>query len=428
MKVCLVADYIPGFHKKWSGAEIYCYRLYETLNSNNVDACILTSPFEFSHTTSEKLLPVRSIFKLDGKIARLFQPLIDPLAILDCYVKLRKIRPDIIHFHSKYLLLPVMISARLLGIKTAYTFLDYFLICHRNTFLRDDGSICSKHQGIWCAECSMQIIAGLPAKSLLRSMLKLIACYRTVLLKAILRRIDLYIALTEASKKRAIEHGIAEDKIKVNYYYVPKPIQLEDRAAVAKKYNLDPDLRYLLFVGSVSYHKGLEVLISAMRLIAVKHQQVRLLVGIGDAVPAHLAKIKKSIAVNELNEIVIFLPKMENAEVRNMINFSEIMIVPEQWPNEFGPVILVEALFYGRPVVASKIGGIGEFIVDGKNGYTFTHNDPADLAAKTSQILSDQQLYRQLLGYSKADLLKLPVFNDDLLAIYRRTIGKESTA
>ncbi len=422
MKVCLIADYIPGFHKKWSGAEIYCYSLYEKLTNDNIETCIFTIPFDFNRPAAECFVQIRSLFKLDGKIARLLQPLIDPLAIFDCYVKLRKIRPDIIHIHSKYLLLPVMISARLLGVKTAYTFLDYFLLCHRNTFLKNDGSICSKQQGIWCYECSLQIIAGLPAQSLLKLVLKMIAFYRTLLLEHFLQRIDLYLTLTLASKKRAVLHGIPADKIEVNYYYQPKVSAPAERMALAGKYALDPSWRYMLFVGSISYHKGLEILIRAMEIISAETRNVRLLVGIGDAVPEHLAKIRKLIADHKLSEAVIFLPKMENAEVRNMIEFSELVIVPEQWPNEFGPVILVEALYFGRPVIAGRIGGITEFVIEGENGYTFTHNDPQDLAKKVCRILNEQKIYQRLLNHSRDKLLALPMFSTDIIKIYNERL------
>lgn len=424
MKVCLVADYIPGFHKKWSGAEIFCHNLYEKLTSNNIETCLFTIPFDFSRPVPERFVQIRSLFKLDGKLARLVQPLIDPLAIFDCYVRLRKIRPDIIHIHSKYLLLPVIISARLLGIKTAYTFLDYFLLCHRNTFLKNDGSICLRRQGIWCYECSLQIIAGLPAQSLLKIVLKMIALYRTFLLKHLLQRIDLYLALTLASKKRAARHGIPADKIEVNYYYQPKMSAPENRLAVAGKYVLDPSWRYLLFVGSVSYHKGLEILIEAMRVISVETRKVRLLVGIGDAVPEHLVKIKKLIADHKLTEAVTFLPKMENAEVRNMIEFSELVVVPEQWPNEFGPVILVEALYFGRPVVASRIGGIPEFVVDGANGYTFVHNDPKDLADKIRLIVDNPVNYQNLLKNTRESILNLSICKKDIISNYQEIIAK----
>jgi glycosyltransferase involved in cell wall biosynthesis len=52
-------------------------------------------------------------------------------------------------------------------------------------------------------------------------------------------------------------------------------------------------------------------------------------------------------------------------------------------------MILLEAIQAGKPIVASKVGGIPEIIIDGVNGYTFELNDPYTLTLKIKEIVNN---------------------------------------
>ena len=423
MKVCLVADYVPGFHKKWSGAEIFCYRLYEDLKNKKVDAFIITTPFDKSSKTSRDPIQVPFLFNLESKIGKIFRAIaVDPVSIIFCLRILSKLKPDIIHIHSKYLLTPVIISAKILGIKTVYTFLDYYLLCQRNTFLKDDGTICGKSQGIRCAECTMIN----PLRKSLSFIFKYMALKRSWLNKYFITKIDRFITLTDASKRRIVSHGVSEKKISTVYYFRPRinaNFTIDKDSFVKKDPLLNIKERYLLFVGSVSYHKGLDVLIAALPDIVSNFDDVKLLIGVGDAVPSHLKKINALIDKLNLKKSIIFLPKMDNEDVIKIIGRSHIVVVPEQWPNEFGPVILVEALFCGKPVVASNIGGIREFITDGYNGFTFEPKDAKDLSRKIVNLLENDELYNKLCKNSKQTLNSSIMFKNSITDVYREMIS-----
>ena len=57
------------------------------------------------------------------------------------------------------------------------------------------------------------------------------------------------------------------------------------------------------------------------------------------------------------------------------------MVVPSIWW-ETGPLVVMEAFQYGRPVICSDIGGMSERVTDGVNGLHFRRRDPDDLARK----------------------------------------------
>ena len=56
---------------------------------------------------------------------------------------------------------------------------------------------------------------------------------------------------------------------------------------------------------------------------------------------------------------------------------------------------IIEAMSYGRPVVASKVGGVAEIVLDGINGYALK-NIPQLFAEKIETILSDKELYDKM--------------------------------
>ena len=424
MKVCLVADYIPGFHKKWSGAEIFCHNLYESLKNKNYQVSVLSTPFDMHPIKNKEFIQIFSLIGYRNKIAKILKPcFIDLVSLFHCLFILFKMRPDIIHIHSKYLLAPAVLSAKFLRIKTVYTFLDYYLFCHRNTFLKDNGDICQKRQGVYCSQCSIRIVPEGVLKYIFRPIFICIAWLRSFINGYLSKNIDRYIALSSACKQRAVSQGIPEDKVSVVYYYrakdcLDKPC-IDSIVHDGRYEDINADKRHILFVGSVSYHKGLEVLISALPYIIREYPDVQLLIGVGDAVASHLKRIKSLVDELKLREHVAFLPKINNEEVIKFICFSDVVVVPEQWPNEFGPVILVEALHCGIPVVASRIGGIPEFVREGETGFLFRPTDEKELAAKVSEVFKNEGFREQARQQRSLACREILPFRNDITEVYR---------
>lgn len=65
-----------------------------------------------------------------------------------------------------------------------------------------------------------------------------------------------------------------------------------------------------------------------------------------------------------------------------------MVVIPEQWEN-MSPVVLIEAMCHGKPVVASRIGGIPEFVEDGASGLLADPCSPSSFAGCVSSLLLD---------------------------------------
>lgn len=60
------------------------------------------------------------------------------------------------------------------------------------------------------------------------------------------------------------------------------------------------------------------------------------------------------------------------------------------------PVVLGESMYFGKATVASKIGGIPEFITDGEDGLLATPTEPADFAEKIIRLLKDRLFMQEI--------------------------------
>ncbi|MCK4781644.1 glycosyltransferase family 4 protein [Candidatus Parcubacteria bacterium] len=402
MKVCLVSDQLVGCHEAWSGAEIVCERMVEFFKKENQEIIFITTRFKKKNISRGIFqVPTANIRPLFLK--KIIAPFFRILGIIYSFYYLKKEKPDIVHLlHSNYLFIPVMVSAKILRIPTVFTVLDYFIICSRNNLRLDSGEICDKPEGRQCLRC-----------------ISLLKFFERFIIRLLFKNLNGIITFTETSKSRLVKHGIPADKIKVIYTYNLSP----EFAAGNKGKESKITPNSILFIGTFFEYKGLHILIQAMSEIASQVPNSALMVA-GAGYERDRKRIEKMAKDLGLENNIKFLGRKKNQEVSELISKSGIVVVPEQWPSDFGPLILVEAMALGKPVVASKIGAIHEFIKHEKNGFLVGHNQPKQFAEKIVWLLKNKSSAEQMGEQAKKTVQFL--FNDsqnkEILELYKNIL------
>jgi glycosyltransferase involved in cell wall biosynthesis len=141
---------------------------------------------------------------------------------------------------------------------------------------------------------------------------------------------------------------------------------------------------YLLFVGRLRIRKGVEVLLAALPALRRRFPAVRLLVA-GDG--EHRAALEGRAVELGLGSAVAFLGRADASRVRSLLVGARALVVPSTY--EGMPLVVLEAMAAGVPVVASRVSGIPEVVEEGETGWLVPAEDPAALAEALAAVLAD---------------------------------------
>ena len=155
-----------------------------------------------------------------------------------------------------------------------------------------------------------------------------------------------------------------------------------DRTAACLAAKLDTGRRYLLFVGRLEDHmKRVSAIIRAFASLAVEQQDVDLLI-VGDGKDREkLERLAKECVPNR----VYFLGWISSVDTKSpLYNAAECLVLASR--REGFPTVVGEAMACGTPVLAPRVGGISELVVEGQTGWLFDQGDDEALKANLSFI------------------------------------------
>lgn len=176
---------------------------------------------------------------------------------------------------------------------------------------------------------------------------------------------DRVICVSEYIKRQLSNHGISEDIMEVIYNGIDlrEPSQREED--------------FILFVGRLVHTKGIDVLIEAMRNVNTK----LLVCGKGP-------KSKELEGV----EGVDLLGFVSEEKKYDLLRRCKFLVLPSH-KEAFG-IILLEAMSVGKPIVATKVGGVPEVVGDA--GLIVPPKDPKKLSEAIDRLVSDDELRQEL--------------------------------
>jgi glycosyltransferase involved in cell wall biosynthesis len=153
--------------------------------------------------------------------------------------------------------------------------------------------------------------------------------------------------------------------------------------------------RTILFFGTIAPYKGLEYLVTAFPLLAAQRDDYRLIIaGKPRSHESYWTTIEQTIRRDidpaQLIQKIDYVPD-EDTEL--YFKAADVLVLP--YTDVFQSGVLFLGYSFGLPVIAADVGSLKEDIVEGKTGFVFAKQDPADLA-RAIESYFESDLYRCL--------------------------------
>ena len=192
-----------------------------------------------------------------------------------------------------------------------------------------------------------------------------------------------------------------------------------DLSAMSAGPRPDPAPGRLLFIGRLAAKKGVDVLLHALADVPQAD-----LVVVGDGPDA--AALRDLSAQLGLEERVTFAGRLPRDSVAQQLRRAAVLVIPSRTADDGDrdgmPLVLPEGMSAGVPVVASRLGGLAEYVEDERTGLLVEPDDPVALAAAVRRLLDDPALRDRLATTAQQSLTGSPLDLDATAARYRDAI------
>ncbi len=381
-RILHISDSYPGLHDTFGGAEVISSRLVDLFNSAGwQQGLLVTKPDHprrkirgiqlFFSETMEDLLPEEKwITALKGQLFPY-----DPVASQAVSKTLEDFKPHVVLLHTirKFSLHAAEICKQD-GVPVLLMVYDYIHVCPTGMFVDSHQRLCAK-PGRKCISCHTS-----QAKTLFSWSEKLLPI-RSQLFTPLLKQVNGFVVLSEASRKQLSVAGIEKSRIEV----IGQPLGFDGNG-----FQGDPN--HILFIGWGQPRKGLLVVAKALR----KLKKPFTFEAIGALVDDdYVHKVRNELRALGLDPDTCLRGRVDDQDVAASMKRAGIVVVAEQWEN-MSPAILHEAMAARKVVVAGSIGGIPEFVSDGENCFLARFNDPANFAQKINSVLGDREKQKQV--------------------------------
>ncbi len=264
--------------------------------------------------------------------------------------------------------------------------------------------------------------------------------------KTAIEMADAVIAVSKETKEDILRlFDVPEEKVPVIYNGIdPDEYQPTENPEVLKKYGVDPDKPYLLFVGRITRQKGIVHLVSAIKHLNPDHQVV-LCAGAPDT-PEIAAEMEAAVDVarETFGGPIVWIKEMISAEEKiALYSHARVFCTPSIY-EPFG-IINLEAMACETPVVASQVGGMKEIIIPEETGLLvpleqqtespFEAVDPdtfaADLAAGINRLMEDPELCQKMGKAGRArvlDTFSWAEIAKETLALYEKVAAEKKSS
>ncbi len=213
----------------------------------------------------------------------------------------------------------------------------------------------------------------------------------SILIRQILKMPDLIAVLSLEQKKPFAEIGF-EKKAKVVPNTVDQTTYRNEKNNNRAIFNIPEDWIVVLFMAShFDKEKGVTELIKAIPLVTQKHKKtIFVFAGGGKEKVAMLNYCREE----NLDKYVKFTGYLNKKDIILLLNSSDIFALPSY--SEGFPLVILEAMAAGLPIISTPVGAIPEIIENGENGLLVKSMDNIELAEKISYLVEDEKLRKKM--------------------------------
>lgn len=143
----------------------------------------------------------------------------------------------------------------------------------------------------------------------------------------------------------------------------------------------------LLYVGKIEDRRNVYFMVDAFRKVRQLHPDIQLNI-IGDGEKEYREAFFKSIEKEVQEETILYRQKATQAELTDIYQEADIFLFTSNY--EIFGMVLLEAMYFGLPVVSTLNGGSSTLIQDGVNGYVLEGFDVEQWTEKLDMLLKDR--------------------------------------
>jgi glycosyltransferase involved in cell wall biosynthesis len=331
--------------------------------------------------------------RLNQDPAKPFHPTTaDPLTMADIRRALRTGRYDLVHSHDWLMYSYLPLRHGRYGLPHVHTAHDYGLACVKKTYTRDGRDCTAGPRLSRCLPCAADQY-GRPRAAALTAALR---AHRH-------RGIDALTAISPAVAA-TLEKARLPGELPVRVVSSMVPDGLDELARNTPRPAWLPGRPYVLFVGALGPHKGVDVLFTAYRkMLAEWHE--------AEPPPTLVCVGTPRADTPPVPGGVLIRHDVPHAEVMAAWHGAAAGVVPSI--AEAMGQVAVEALLARTPVIASRTGGLADMIRDGESGLHVPPGDAGALAEALKRLLTDPALadrlrmagYRRGLDFTAASVV-----------------------
>ena len=278
------------------------------------------------------------------RVALAASPTVAPAALGRFADAVRRFRPDVVHVHNVYpLVSPAVVRrARRLGVPVVQTVHNYRHVCSPGTMYRD-GHVCDDCVGraVPWPGVVHRCYRGSAAQSAAMAVSQVVH-------RPTWRLVDRYLPVSRFVADHLVRTGVDPARV------VVKPNAVDDPGPVP------PPGRGFEFAGRLDREKGVLALLDAWAASGAGDRSVLTIAGDG---PVREDVERRAASLPGVRCVGRVAP----AAVGRLLADGAVAVVPSLWHETFG-LVAVEAFARGRPVVATRMGGLGE-LVDERCGW-----------------------------------------------------------